>query len=171
MTCSPVVIGLDLSLTGTGIADHKGVTSTVVTTSKQPIGKRLELIHDAIRQKLVLADLVVIEDLPTHAHAAGLTGKVHGVAHLACWHAQVPVLTITPATLKKYATGRGNADKTAMAIAALKRSGREFASDDECDAWWLRLAGLDLLGHPAVVLPQTQRDALAKLTLPTEVPA
>jgi hypothetical protein len=73
---------------------------------------------------------------------------------------------ITPATLKAYATGKGNGDKTAMAMAALKRADREFGDDNQCDAWWLRAAGLDWYGQPEFALPKVQRDreaALAKV--------
>lgn len=163
------VLGLDLSLTGTGIAYPDGSVTTIKTRPGDK-DRRLVRICDAIADALDPGlDLVVIEDLPTHAKSAGITGMVHGVARLVLAQNKIPYVLVAPATLKAYATGKGNADKTAMAVAALKRAGREFADDNECDAWWLRAAGLDWYGCPEYVVPKAQRDRLAKVAWP--VPA
>lgn len=162
------VLGLDLSLTATGIALPTGATSTIRTRGSDG-DRRLTHIRDTIRDLCALGggvDLAVVEDLPTHAHAAGITGMVHGAARTALLDAAVPYVLIAPATLKKYATGKGNADKTAMAMAAYKRFGVEFADDNQCDAYWLRAAGLDQAGDPIVPLPAAQREALAKVRWP-----
>lgn len=176
---TPRVIGLDLSLTGTGVAYSDGSTGTIKTRLADR-DRRLTDIRGAIAaavggpelmgsRNATPAALVVIEDLPTHAKSAGITGMVHGVARELLAAAGVPYVLVPPATLKKYATGAGNADKTAMAIAAFKRSGREFADDNQVDAWWLRAMGLDWLGYPLVDLPKTHRAALAKVTWPEQV--
>jgi Holliday junction resolvasome RuvABC endonuclease subunit len=176
------VIGLDLSLTATGIAFSDGST-TIIKTKAADGDRRLSQIRSVVGLAVggplfmgsptaVPANLVVIEDLPTHAKSAGITGMVHGVVRELLSDAGVPYARLAPATLKKYATGSGSADKTAMAIAALKRGNVEFADDkggDQCDAWWLRAAGLDHLGHPVVELPKVQREALTKVTWPNGV--
>lgn len=157
------VVGLDLSITATGIAWADGSTFTV--KSKQVGDSRLLAIcHEigiAIDGRSI--DLVVIEDLPTHAMSAGITGMVHGAARTYLLRLRAPYVTMPPATLKKFATGRGNADKTAMAIALLKRAGIELADDNQVDAWWLRAAGMQMLGEPVVDLPAAQVAALDKL--------
>ena len=169
-----LVVGLDLSITATGICDVDGNTFTA--GGKAALGdERLSVIASAVAEAtqpqevvgrgFVPVDLVVIEDLPTHAHGAGITGMVHGAVRT-CLLTRVPYVLVTPATLKKYATGKGNADKTAMAMAAFKRFGREFPNDNEADAYWLRAAGLDALGHPLAPMPQAQRDALNVVTWP-----
>jgi Holliday junction resolvasome RuvABC endonuclease subunit len=157
------ILGLDLSMTATGVCLPDGTTHTITTRPKDG-DQRLHAISEAL-YKLTVAgiDLAVIEDLPTHAKSAGITGMVHGAARVALIKAGVPYVLITPATLKAYATGKGNADKTAMAMAAFKRAGREFGDDNQCDAWWLRAAGLDWYGQPEFVLPQAQRIRLAKV--------
>lgn len=163
------VLGLDLSLTATGICHPDGSVTTVKTRTVDG-DERLVQIADAIATAVDdWVDLVVMEDLPTHAKSAGITGMVHGAARLVLRGADVRYVLVTPATLKAYATGKGNADKTAMAVAALKRAGREFADDNQCDAWWLRHAGLDWFEAAEVVMPQAQRDRLAKVAWP--VPA
>lgn len=166
---SPRVVGLDLSLTATGMALAGGVTVTIKPTAKGDW--RLTQIRGTVRDALEAcqlapaADLVVIEDLPTHAHAAGITGMVHGAVRTLL-HDWLPYVTVPPALLKKYATGKGNSDKTAMALAAFKRAGIEFADNDQCDAAWLRWMGLDAIGFPAFDLPAVNREALAKVEWP-----
>lgn len=156
----PRVVGLDLSMTATGIAWCDGSTYTVKT--KRDGDRRLpEICHEvgiAVAERGI--DLVVIEDLPTHAHGAGITGMVHGAVRAYLLRLRVPYVLLTPATLKKYATGRGNAGKPEMAVALFKRAGLELTDDNQVDAAWLRFAGLQMLGHPAVQVPAAQVAAL-----------
>lgn len=49
----------------------------------------------------------------------------------------VPFHEIPPKSVKQFATGRGNADKMAVAVACVKRWGVEFATSDEYDAYVL----------------------------------
>ncbi|MBV2366947.1 RuvC family protein [Streptomonospora nanhaiensis] len=172
---TPRVIGLDLSMTATGIAHADGATTTVKPASSGD--HRLNEIRSAVHQAAGglprgnrgiarWVDLAVIEDLPTHARAAGITGMVHGAVRSLLTECGVAYVVVPPATLKAFATGKGNADKTAMAIAALKRVGAEFADDNQCDAWWLRQAGLHHLGAPEFPLPSAQAARLDKVTWP-----
>ncbi len=176
----PNVIGLDLSLTASGVADEFG-TSAVRVRSSGP-----QRLHD-LREALMLAchrdtycmaltcdreghpDLVVIEgySLGTarqSSHAHGL-GELGGVVRLALWEAGVAYVDVPPACLKKYATGVGNARKEAVLIAAVKR-GAEVRDNNEADAWWLRAMGMDALGFPTVAVPQLHRKALATVAWP-----
>lgn len=166
-TTAPRVLGLDLSLTATGICMPDGTTCTITTRAKD--GDRRLLQIAATLTSVVAStrpDLAVVEDLPKHAMAAGITGMVHGVARVVLLEARVPYAFVVPATLKAYATGRGAGDKSAMILAAYKRAGVEFADDNQCDAWWLRAAGLAYLGYPPVDLPAVQQDALTKVAWP-----
>lgn len=164
----PRVVGLDLSITATGICDVWGDCITV--GGKAADGdKRLERIADSVDAEVryqEFADLVVIEDVPTHAKAAGITAMVHGAVRLRLLGLEVPYVTVPPATLKKYATNKGNANKTEMALALYKRTGLELDDDNQVDAWWLRAAGMHVLGSPVVELPAAQVDALSKVDWP-----
>jgi hypothetical protein len=151
----PRIVGLDLSLTATGIAHADGSTSTV-KNSKITGTKRLLHLYLSVYNACLLADFVVIEDLPTHAKSAGLTGKAHGVVELALEQLGAPFIKIPPSTLKKAATGDGTADKDAMRAAYFEAQGDDGwdlsappvpADADQMDAWWFRQAGLALLGH------------------------
>jgi Holliday junction resolvasome RuvABC endonuclease subunit len=154
------VVGLDLSMTATGICEADGTTRTVRFTSDTAGDARLVHIAGTAGVACIGADLVVIEDLPTHAMAAGITGMVHGAVRADLISEGVPYVLITPATLKKYATGRGNAGKPEMAVALFKRFGLELTDDNQVDAFWLRAAGHDLLGQPLVQMPLLQVAAL-----------
>ncbi|MEE4540955.1 Holliday junction endonuclease [Streptomyces sp. V4-01] len=163
-------IGLDLSMTASGVALPDGTTITI--KPKGDGDRRLLYIRDAIWQSVKGSDaLIVLEDMPARlmANAAKAIGFVHGAVRSLLLEEGFVYVPVSPATLKAYATGKGNADKTAMAIAALKRGGREFGDDNQCDAWWLRHAGLDRLGIPEFTLPQAQRDRLDKVIWPEQV--
>jgi Holliday junction resolvasome RuvABC endonuclease subunit len=181
----PRVIGLDLSLTSTGIAYRSGATRAI-KTSKDDGDRRLLHIAEEIRNALggslgialgTPVELAVLEDLPKHAMAAGITGMVHGIARTVLLQSGVPYALISPATLKSYAADNGRASKRDLAAAAYLAAGREFPGDltpkgeggDQCDAWWLRAAGLDWLGAPEFTLPQAQRARLTKAKWPLGV--
>ncbi|GAA2990396.1 hypothetical protein GCM10017559_08000 [Streptosporangium longisporum] len=168
---TPRVLGLDLSITATGVAYSINPDSVGTATIRPRTrgDERLVEIRNALASDIAAADLVVIEDLPTHAHGAGITGMVQGAIRVACYDHATPFVTIPPATLKKYATGRGNATKADMRMALFQRTGQDLRDDNQVDAVWLRAAGLEGLGHPVVDLPQAQRAALAKVTWPQAV--
>ena len=163
------VLALDLSITATGVCLADGTTTTIKTNQKDG-DRRLQFIVDRIT---VAADgrdcdLVVIEEAPPGLKGPAIKAihMVHGAVRLRLIDLGKPYVTVNPTTLKAYATGSTSADKTAMAMAAFKRAGREFADSDQCDAWWLRAAALDHYGQPEFTLPAAQRDRLAKVVWP-----
>jgi Holliday junction resolvasome RuvABC endonuclease subunit len=160
-----VVIGVDPSITATGIALSDG--SLVTVGGKADRGdERLLDIAIGVATAATRADLVVMEDLPTHAHGAGITGMVQGVIRLMCLRASVPYALIPPATLKKYATGKGNATKADMRMELYRRTGQDVRDDNQADAAWLRFAGLEHLGQRAVQLPALSVRALDAVAWP-----
>ncbi|MFH1157621.1 MAG: hypothetical protein V1721_01860 [Pseudomonadota bacterium] len=76
------------------------------------------------------------------AHAGTLAAQVYGgfLGHLTAWCEanSVPYLGVPVATIKKFATGKGNADKQAV-IAAIKSKGFHPQDDNEADALALLL--------------------------------
>lgn len=169
------ILGLDLSITATGICLPDGTTSTVKTNAKHG-DRRLQHIVDHVGIALGEGpddigdgvDLVVMEEAPPGLKGPAIKAihMVHGAVRLRLIDFGTPYVVINPTTLKAYATGSTSADKTAMAIAALKRTGREFADDNQCDAFWLRAAGLDWYGQPEFTMPQAQRERLTKVAWP-----
>lgn len=160
---NPSVVGLDLSLTATGYANDVGA-GTLGAAGRKGCA-RLALLRDLAILECRDADLVVLEGYAfaarnSHAHALGELG---GVIRLALHERRVPFVDVPPASLKKYATGKGNANKGEMLAAAIRRLDYDGASDNEADALWLRAMGMDALGCPPVKLPETHRAALAKV--------
>lgn len=155
------IMGLDLSINGTGVCLPDGTSYTIKCVAAQGDG-RINIVRDRIRKDLVNVDLVVMEDFPAklQAAAAKAIGLVQGSVRSALMDARVPYTVMSPATLKKFATGQGNCDKAAMILAAFKRTGIEFRDNNRCDAWWLRAAGHDHYENPLFGMPALQRRAL-----------
>lgn len=162
------VIGIDPSITATGIADVDGQL-TVVGGDHELGDNRLRIIHDAITAVVEQGapTLAVVEDLPTHAHGAGITGMVQGVIRYALLCQGVPYVTVVAASLKKYATGNGGANKSDMRMALYRRAGIDERNDNKVDAWWLRAMGCDHLGDPVSTVPQVNRAALSRVRWPS----
>lgn len=152
------VVGLDLSVSATGVARRDGTTYTIKPAATGD--RRLVEIRDSVGLAVGGCDLVVIEDVVVRSQAGAFVGMVHGAVRTALFLWEIPYVLIPPATLKKYATGRGGAGKPEMAVALFKRFGLELADDNQVDAAWLRAAGLEILGEPLVSLPAAQVAAL-----------
>ena len=161
------VTGLDLSMTATGLtATGKDIAYPEVFTIKTRAAGDLRLpeIKNRVIELAAGSDLVLIEGFLNRSMSAGITGTVHGAVRLALYEEGLRYATVPPASLKKFATGKGNANKSEMAVAATKRGdGIEFTDDNACDSWWLWVAANEFLGHPVVALPKVQRDALEKV--------
>ena len=164
---TPRVVGLDLSITATGIADHTGATRCVGGKADRG-DQRIVDIVDAVWAELDHGcDLVVIEDLAVHGPGGGMAAaQVMGAVKATLLRTRTPYALVPPSSLKKYATGRGNATKPDMAVALYKRAGLELGDDNQVDAAWLRFMGLDWLGFCPVIVPMVQRDVMLKVTWP-----
>lgn len=166
------VVGLDLSMTGTGVC-HQGqgpcftdeAACTHLVRSREVKDFRLPDIKRQVREYAFDSDFALIEMLPPNMKGAGITGMVQGVIRDMLLEEGIRYGDVGPSSLKKYATGRGNASKTDMAVAALKRGGVEFTNDNECDAWWLWVMANDHLGQPVFDLPQVNRAELSKIEM------
>lgn len=169
----PHVVGLDLSLTATGIATEAG--QSIVSCPKlrgiercdRIAGEVLQLVSQWVNN--LNTGLVVIEGYSfgsrnSHAHALGELGGIvrHELLRMGYRWVDVP-----PSSLKKYATGKGNAGKEEMLAAAIRRLGYDGHDNNEADALWLRAMALDALGCPLVEMPAVNRGALEKVEWPS----
>lgn len=180
------VAGMDLSLTATGVATAQS-TSTIKPKTKGvarlvEIRRRVlelvsaDLVHDWSCSDCAGDLLVVLEgySMGGQRGSAGvgqMLGELGGVVRVALHDAGIAFVEIPPSTLKKFATGKGNANKVEMGVAASKRFDVEFRDDNACDAWWLRAAGLEHIGTPLFELPTGQRSALSVVEWPELVAA
>ena len=79
---------------------------------------------------------VYFEEVRRHAgtDAAHVYGGLLGILTAWCEQHNIPYCGVPVGTIKKHATGKGNADKAAMVAAAQKLMGRVVTDDNEADA-------------------------------------
>jgi crossover junction endodeoxyribonuclease RuvC len=178
----PSVIGLDISLTGTGIASTYGWTELVGfkgRTSKEtitglPYLRRLQELHKLAERIIHLVgrpDLAVIER-PALSRSGG---GAHERAWL-WWEVYgkltalgIPVGFLAIQQIKLYATGKSTGTKGPV-IDAVARRWPDWATggdDNRADAVVLMAAGRDRLGEPLTTVPKTHRAAIEKADWPT----
>lgn len=181
----PTVIGIDPSLSATGVCvlnavDNTAHVLTVGTKGSLSDGlaaraKRLETLTARLWHLATSAEgqvYAVIE-----GPAPGVSREAAGSRHdrSALWWDIVRMvrkttgrwpLVLSPATLKVYATGKGNAGKDAVMASAIKRYLTfDIGNNNEADAVILAAAGARVLGCPVEQsMPQTHLRALAAVT-------
>lgn len=174
------VVGLDLSLAGTGIATGLRCR-TISVRSKGPA--RLVAIRRAIAVELMSTDgsagferateydLAVLEGYALGVQGAGIrsNAELGGVVRAMLFELGIGIVDVPPRSLKLFATGHGGADKTAMILAAIRDAGGLYtiADDNQADAYWLRQLGLAIVGK-RVSTPE-QRRALEKVEVSTGI--
>jgi Holliday junction resolvasome RuvABC endonuclease subunit len=160
---APLVIGLDLSLTCTGVA---GVGWTDHVRTKTRSDARLDYLVTTIGTFIKAADMVVMEG-PSYGHAgqggheelAGLRCAVR----LWCYRHRIPYGIVPPSSLKLYATGNGRATKGEIRSAVADRYGHHTEGAgryDEADAYVAMAMGLHHLGYPLAAPPERALKAL-----------
>jgi Holliday junction resolvasome RuvABC endonuclease subunit len=162
MTERIAVVGIDLSLTQTGLAvitdGGLAETRTVKTTGKiaDSLEQRKVRIFDIVNQiggfvDRWLPDLAVIE-APSfgsnYGSAHDRAGLWWGTVEMLMRH-HIPVAQISPKQRAKYATGNGNADKKLVhgnVILTYGSADNPIKTNDEADATILAAMGSRYLG-------------------------
>lgn len=179
MTRFDTVVGLDLSLTSTGIAVStpglKPWCGVIESAGKkgdpwETRYKRLSNILYRIMPVVPECALVVIEapsygSVTGHQHdRSGLWWMIYDLL-VGTTRTVVPV---EPTIRAKYATGKGNSGKDAVLAAAVRRYPNiDINTNDEADAVILMAIGCRLTGAPIDdPLPAANLAALDKLSLP-----
>jgi Holliday junction resolvasome RuvABC endonuclease subunit len=155
------IIALDLSLTATGFCE--GDRSEVWRT-KLKGHERLQHILDALDSALycVKPDAVFIEGFSFGSKGSSVY-EIGGLGYLVrhrLWAQGIPYAEVSPSTLKKYATGRGNANKDEMLAAAIRRFNFPGTDNNAADAWLLWALGMAEMGTPIVDVPKAQAEAI-----------
>lgn len=163
-------LGIDAALTCTGWAVlEPGVTPRFGAVSFPGRGAfRLNAGWRFIRGVLkeLRPTFATIEGYAMHTKGPQFdTGELGGVFRLALFRAGVPYVVIPPATLKRYATGRGDADKAAMLEYARRTFQMAIRTADEADGLWLASVGRDWF-EPQGPLPDPRPEILAGLDWP-----
>jgi Holliday junction resolvasome RuvABC endonuclease subunit len=170
------VIGLDVSLTGTGVASSSGWCTRVGKAGvlKAPLPERVKIIDGFLGDIMELVglrpDLVVIEGASLHSKGMG-TVERHGLWWLlvrTCQHRNLPLAVAAPTGRMLYATGKGMATKEVVVDAVARRWPQYPTKGDNnlCDAVVLAAMGADHLGRALCVMPAANRKALDKVSWP-----
>lgn len=181
-----IIVGLDLSLTSTGIArietgdgrerwTVQRIQSKAPATPRGPKGKplpptlrqRADRLSDLMRRIVEAthpADLVVIET-PAYSSKTGSTHDRSGLWWLVVDYLDIQGYTIVEVTATgrmKYATGKGMVSKDIVLAAVVRRYvDVDVTGNDEADALVLAAMGARHLGHPIEAsLPQTHLAAM-----------
>lgn len=169
------VLGIDPSLTSTGVASVNGYTLTHdrIDPKSRRGTVRLHFIRENVLSWVTArTDLVVMEGPSYGSKGSGQheRGGLWWYLLLSLESTGVPVAIVPPTSRAKYATGVGNAGKDAVLVNVVRRYavGSEVAND-EADAVILAAMGARFLGHPLETsLPKAN---LAAMDLPTSTPA
>ena len=160
-----VVMGIDPSLNNTAYCILGGSEPVIgkIGVGKRRGVERLLHIEQEITKLLACHQplLVVIEGYSyASAHQAHQAGELGGVLRRLFHVDRTSWIDVAPPTLKKFVTGKGNADKNLVMLNVYKRWGVETGSDDEADAYGLAKAGQYLLKGGCGGLTKAQQDAL-----------
>lgn len=184
-------VGLDLSLTGAGVAVINGEASrqfgdakyeTATFRSSGSAKDNIQSRHGRIEgqaEKIIsfILDtgetprLVALEEMPYGASGAGTVERtglwwyvVNGLMRQA-----FPLMLVNVSTVKIYGTGKGNkVDKDDVLVAALRRYPEApISNNNEADAFLMAAMAARISGEPIEdALPQTHLRAMEKLSLP-----
>jgi len=157
------ILGIDPSLTGTGVATRYRSTRIDVRHI-QVEGRQL---HTLLRRRWICGTitdrwltgvrLAVIEGMyPRMQSGQHDRAALHGDIVDKLDRRGIHVVTVPPTVLKQYATGNGAARKDDMIRQALLLQLGAPATDDEADALWLCALGHELAGDRIVQLPAAQ---------------
>jgi hypothetical protein len=176
------VVGLDLSLTATGVAKWSSLTpgpELATVHADQLTGlARLQAVRSQLTRLVRGADLVVVEALPPGGRLAqGKTAYVNERAGLyfmvldRLHQLGLPYALVQPPQLKGYALGVGGgskATKAAVIAAVVRRYDASPANDNEADACVLAAMGRHHLGDPPAPVPKLHANWLTAVHWPRD---
>ncbi len=144
-----IIIGIDPSLVSTGICLMPEDGEVIESNAIQPKSVGMERLS-FLRQQIIN----IIAKYDIHDIRAFIEGYSHGssgmresmaewggVLRLALYENNIEFIEVPPKTLKKFATGNGNADKILMGVQLMKEFGLEYPTSDQTDAFWLSFFG------------------------------
>lgn len=171
-------VGLDISLTGTGVASSAGWCKRVgrKDITKEPLDLRLSHVDQLAGTilELVGRPTLVLVELPAYSRAGGGSWERAWLWYKvirSLRHAAVPVAEVHNQQRMVYATGKGSATKSAV-VDAVARRWPQFATggdDNLADAAVMAAMGADRLGVPIGSVPASHRLALSRIAWPVEV--
>jgi len=171
------VVAVDPSYTRTGVATAGHTRSLVPparTADLPPLARahaRRQWIRGQMAPLIRPADAIAVEGMFSSLNYGVIDrAELLGTLTDQAMTTGAAVIHIAPSSVKIYATGNGNAPKSAMLEAAhlacaddgaqLNTRPPTIDNDDTADAWWICALVHDLLGEPLLALPPHHRRAL-----------
>lgn len=169
-----LVVGIDPSLTGLGIAieGHDPIVFSSKPSPKPTLRQRIQRYTDLAEQVCGAIsercgdggpELVVLEGYSFSSKGSSVVTLGEFGSILRWWTIGWPVIEVSPSTIKKFATGKGVGQKAAVVSALAKRYSVNFQTDDEADAFACLQIGLALVGRKHQKTTRSQVAALSKV--------
>lgn len=164
-----VYVGIDQSLTGFAITlldetDSNKYTAWVYKSPHFGV-ERLKDIQGFMREIFYEYEVrggkivdVAIEGSVLQSPAALKLGELAGAVKLELLYNNIYPLQVSPMTLKKFASGKGNSKKAEMLLQMYKRWGIEFSDDNAADSYALArlVKGIGINAQEKAVIKQMQ---------------
>lgn len=175
----PRVVGVDTSLSGTGLASSEGWCRVIgYVDKKRPITKLPQAERLIVMRSVLgaICDAIGSPDLAVMEGAA--LSRAGGGAHERGWlwwrvyeyltDAGIPIGQLSTNQRIHYATGKGTGQKTVVVDAVARRwpEWQTGGNDNAVDAVVLMAAGRDWLGEPVGDVPALNRTAVGKALWP-----
>lgn len=162
------VVGLDLSTKRIGFAAADGQLLSISghAGAEDPYRRLHELTRElsrAFRVRPPGPDLVAVEDYALGAPgrlSLVRLGEIGGIVRTWLFEQDWPIVLVSPSSVKRFATGNGNAKKEQMIARAIELGARGNVNDDEADAFHLRRMARAAHGLEGVLLDH-EIDAIA----------
>ena len=168
------VVGLDLSLTSTGVSfgssQYTIVSNSVGVERLNDISRHVAELFVGLEFPVAVIEGYSFGSRNSQSHSIGELG---GVVKLTLFGLGVPFVVVPPTVRAKFATGKGNASKSEVVSAVSARTGIVWSgkgADDKCDAWVLEEIGLFHFGRARFVWPQSHVEALEKVDFSSFAP-
>jgi len=179
------IIGIDPSLTGTGIVcleDGDYVDSKVVISKYKDINRLID-IREQIRifmfKNKNIIHSVVIEGFAFGARGMAMfdLGMLSGILRAFIMESNLKLLVIQPTMLKKFVTGKGNVHKDLMLMNVYKKWKIDFTefkgqANNVCDAFGLAQIGWSkycIDNDMKIKLTKEQKEVIEKISKEQEV--
>lgn len=176
MAKNKTVMGIDLSLVGTGVVVlEEGKQFKQKLIKSKPVGDKPIDEVKRIRKIVEEIELMVGEHSPAMAVIEGMAFMARNTTALVQLAAlnymtramlvdySVPFIIVAPTSLKKFITGSGAAKKDVMLIETYKRYKASILDDNVCDAYGLAQIGKALMDTLKGKYNQRQGEVLALL--------
>lgn len=170
-----VAIGIDPSLTGTGVVVLKGgklVEKHLIKSKKGDGGylsevERLNTIRDDVMKIITIhnPDIVCMEGLAFMARNTTALVQLAGLNYLirsaVVEHKDKADWTIVaPSSLKKFITGKGTGQKDLVMLEIYKRYGVSMDDNNVADAYALAMVGTAVVGAHKKTLTRAQKEVV-----------